>query len=94
MIYNFNLSAFNPRVQELIKYYVDALEFAYEQDLKDSYLDIHVVGKYLLTLKITTREELDPTETIIALYPINEAQYTFQILISEKWPRQSPSETT
>lgn len=94
MKYNFDPSAFNPKVQELIEYYVGALEFAYDQDINDSCLDIHSVSKYLLTLKVTTKENLDPRETIITLYPLNEYQYTFQILISDKWPRRSPSKTT
>lgn len=93
MRYLFDISTFNPKVQELIQYHINVLEFAYGQDLQDAELEIHHVGKYLLTLSIKTTEELDPTETIIGLQPLNEYQYLFQILISDKWPRQSHSKT-
>lgn len=94
MRYLFDLSTFNPEIQKLIQYHVNALEFTYNQDIQDALLEVHHVGKYILTLSIKTTEELDPTETIIGLNPLNECHYTFQILMSDKWPRQSHSKTT
>ena len=94
MRYLFDPSTFNPKIQELIQYHVNVLEFTYGQDLIDSELKVHHVSKYLLTLSIKTTEELDPTETIIGLQPLNEHNYLFQILISDKWPRRSHSKTT
>lgn len=94
MRYLFDISTFNPKVQELIQYYINVLEFSYGQDLQDSELQVHHVSKYILTLSIKTTEELDPTETIIGLQPLSEYQYLFQILISDKWPRRSHSKTT
>ena len=94
MRYLFDPSTFNPKIQELIQYHVNVLEFSYGQDLMDSELEVHHVSKYILTLSIKTTEELDPIETIIGLRPRNEHHYLFQILISDKWPRQSHSKTT
>ena len=101
MRYLFDPSTFNPKIQELIQYHVNVLEFSYGQDLNGSELEIYHVSEYILTLSIKTLEELDPTETFMGLQPINfiglppdEHKYLFQILISDKWPRRSHSKTT
>lgn len=94
MRYLFDPSTFDPKIQELIQYHVNVLEFSYGQDLMDAELEVHHISKYILTLSIKTTEELDPTETIIGLHPLNEHRYLFQILISDKWPRRSHSKTT
>ena len=81
---NFKLTTLNKKLQDLINYHLDVLEFAYGDLLKGSELTIHSITRKILTLRLNVTEDIDPTDTFIPMGPTSDYIFLIQILIQDE----------
>lgn len=81
---NFELTTLNKKLQDLINYHLDVLEFSYGDLLKGSELTIYSITKRILTLRLNVTEDIDPTDTFIPMNPTSDYTFLIQILIQNE----------
>lgn len=81
---NFKLTTFNKKLQDIINYHLDVLEFSYGDLLKGSELTIHMISKRILVLRLNVIEDIDLTDTFIPMGPTDDYTFLIQILIQDE----------
>lgn len=81
---NFKLTTINKKLQDLINYHLDVLEFSYGDLLKGSELTIHSITRKILTLSLKVTDDVDPTDTFIPMHQLDDYTFLIQILIQDE----------